>query len=223
MSSPASEPSRQPSAEPSQRPDTFEVDLSETLSGMHGMRKPPVPAAPNQTAPELAARKDEGPPDLESVFEQMRTRASRDEQVAAGATLFERAQEHLRMGRAAEAAADLQAAARVPQMRFKASAQLGRLSASRGDFRGAVEWLERAAEAPSTSGEESYGVLYDLADALERMGESARALAVWIELAADAAAYRDVQERIELLTLRQTQGHPERNRGATGHRAGDRS
>jgi hypothetical protein len=43
-------------------------------------------------------------------------------------------------------------------------------------------------------------VLYDLAGALERMGEGARALAVLLELEADAGAYRDVRQRIELLS-----------------------
>jgi hypothetical protein len=88
----------------------------------------------------------------------------------------------------------------VPQLRFKAAAQLGRLSVSRGDLRGGIEWLERAAEAPSPSPDETFGVLYDLADALDRAGESARALAVFIELEADAGSYRDVADRIELLT-----------------------
>jgi len=42
--------------------------------------------------------------------------------------------------------------------------------------------------------------LYDLADTLERTGESVRALAVFIELEADAGLYRDVHARIEQLT-----------------------
>ena len=161
--------------------------------------RPAAPVRPEPTSePSL---EDPGPsPELDTVFERMRTKAARAEQAIQAAALFERAQEHLRRGKSAEAATDLQAAARVPQLRFKAAAQLGRLSVSRGDLRGGVEWLERAAEAPSPAPEETFSVLYDLADALDRAGESARALAVFIELEADAASYRDVSDRIEALT-----------------------
>ncbi len=46
-------------------------------------------------------------------------------------------------------------------------------------------------------------MLYDLAAALERLGESARALAILMELDADAGGYRDVRTRIEHLTREQ--------------------
>jgi len=46
-------------------------------------------------------------------------------------------------------------------------------------------------------------VLYDLADALERSGESARALAVLLEIEADAGGYRDVHQRVEVLSRAQ--------------------
>jgi hypothetical protein len=45
--------------------------------------------------------------------------------------------------------------------------------------------------------------LYELAEVLERLGESARALAVLIEIDTDAGAYLDVRERIEQLTRAQ--------------------
>jgi hypothetical protein len=48
--------------------------------------------------------------------------------------------------------------------------------------------------------------LYDLADGLEAIGESARALAVCLELQADAGAYRDVAVRIDRLTRVQARG-----------------
>jgi hypothetical protein len=43
-------------------------------------------------------------------------------------------------------------------------------------------------------------VLYELAAALEQLGEPARALAVLMELQADAGTYRDVSERVERLS-----------------------
>jgi tetratricopeptide (TPR) repeat protein len=123
-----------------------------------------------------------------------------DNNSADPAKLFERAQEHLRAGAVAEAAAALQAAASSPQHRFKAAAQLGRLLISRGDFHGGAEWLERAASAPSPSPDDTTAVIYDLADALARAGEHVRALAIFMELEADAGAFRDVRARIDQLT-----------------------
>lgn len=164
-----------------------EVDLSSVLAGLH---------APGSTAPRPPSENAEPRSGEASVPR----RADPAEQIAEAAALLDVAQEHLRKGLAAEAAAALQAAARIPKFRFKAAAQLGRLEAARGDLRTAVEWFERAAEAATPSGEESFAVLYDLADTLERSGESARALAVFIELEADAGLYRDVHTRIEQLT-----------------------
>ena len=42
--------------------------------------------------------------------------------------------------------------------------------------------------------------VFELADALERLGEGARALAILLELSADAPGYRDVHERVERLS-----------------------
>jgi tetratricopeptide (TPR) repeat protein len=151
-----------------------EIDLSGMLSDLKAGAPAKVPAAAKTVASEGAA--------------------------ADPSTLFERAQEHLRRGEAAEAAAALQAAAASPQLRFKATAQLGRLSVARGDLHGAIDWLEQAASAPAPSADEANGVIYDLADALERSGEHVRALALFMELEADAGAFRDIELRIDQLT-----------------------
>jgi len=166
-----------------------EVDLSSVLAGLH--------ATPGSLAPRPPASENA---ETHTGENPVPRRPDPAEQTAEAAALFELAQEHLRKGLPAEAATALQAAARIPKFRFKAAAQLGRLEASRGDLRTAVEWFERAAEAATPSGDESFTVLYDLADTLERTGESVRALAVFIELEADAGLYRDVHTRIEQLT-----------------------
>jgi hypothetical protein len=49
-------------------------------------------------------------------------------------------------------------------------------------------------------------LLYDLADALESIGEAGRALAVFAELDADVPGYRDVTARIERLSRVQARG-----------------
>ena len=43
-------------------------------------------------------------------------------------------------------------------------------------------------------------LLYELAEGLEQVGETARALAVLLELQADAGAYRDIEARIGRLS-----------------------
>jgi hypothetical protein len=70
----------------------------------------------------------------------------------------------------------------------------------------AIEWFERAAEAPPTSPDEGQKVLYDLASSLEITGEVARALAIFMELQADAGSYRDVTARVSRLTKAQARG-----------------
>ena len=97
----------------------------------------------------------------------------------------------------------LQRAAELPQTRFKAASALGRLYLDRGEVQTGVDWLERAAEASAPTPEEGFAVVYDLAAALEGLGESVRALALLIELEADAGEYRDVRARIEGLVRAQ--------------------
>jgi tetratricopeptide (TPR) repeat protein len=126
-------------------------------------------------------------------------------------TAVEQYEEGLRLideGLDREAIAALESAARVPMMRFKAAARLGRFLIDRGDLSEGVEWLERAAEAPAPSPEEGHDLLYELAGALEAQGESARALAILMEIDAEADGYRDVRTRIMYLTrAQQAQSH----------------
>ena len=49
-------------------------------------------------------------------------------------------------------------------------------------------------------------LLYELAETLESQGETARALAVFLELQTDAGEYRDVSARLERLTKVQMRG-----------------
>ena len=70
----------------------------------------------------------------------------------------------------------------------------------------ALEWLERAAQAPAPTNDESHQLLFELADGLEKTGEVARALAICLELQADAGEYKDVSQRIDRLTKVQAGG-----------------
>jgi tetratricopeptide (TPR) repeat protein len=103
-----------------------------------------------------------------------------------------------------EATSALRAAARSPMLRFEAASLLGRLYYKQGDIPHALEWLERAAEAPAPDVSDTAELLYALGSILEDAGQTARALAVFSELQADAGDYRDVVARIERLTRVQT-------------------
>jgi hypothetical protein len=70
----------------------------------------------------------------------------------------------------------------------------------------ALEWLERAAQAPAPTADDGHQLLYELADGLEKTGEMARALAISLELEAEAGEYRDIKARIDRLTKVQTRG-----------------
>jgi tetratricopeptide (TPR) repeat protein len=183
--------------------DALEIDLSATLATLHASSPVLPPSPPNPDDEPVQA-----PRDLESVFEEMRQRAARDPRTATRDDgVYERAQAHLAAGRWLEAVHDLEAAARTPALRFLAASQLGRLHIARGELSTGTEWLERAAEAPAPTTDDATAVLYDLATALEKMGEGARALAIFMEIQVDAGAYRDVGERVERLARVQAGSH----------------
>jgi tetratricopeptide (TPR) repeat protein len=179
-----------------------EIDLSTALAGLNS----PGPVPLEAQAPEPVPA--EAPADIEDIFAQMRAKSAREQQASAALQQYEQAVQFVEQGLDKEAIAALEAAARVPMMRFKAAARLGRLLIDRGDLNEGVEWLERAAEAPAPSPDEGYDLLYELAGALEAQGESARALAILMELDAEAEGYRDVRTRIMYLSrAQQTESH----------------
>ncbi len=98
--------------------------------------------------------------------------------------------------------AQLEVAAGTPGLQFQAAAQLGRLFIQRGQIERGVEWLQRACMAQAPVRDHGLAAQYDLADALERVGQHERALAVWSDLEFDAGAYRDVSERVARLSRR---------------------
>jgi tetratricopeptide (TPR) repeat protein len=197
-------PQREPVDEPFVL-DTVEIDLSTALADIGSPAlPPPTPASPAAAAAADSAASPAGPTrDLESVFEDIRTRVEREQQSSDVEAQFERGLAYLGEGRTEEAISELQAAARTPMYRFKAAAQLGRLHVAAGNVKTGIEWFERAAEAPAPTPDDGFAVLYELAAGLEQLGETARALAILIELDADAGDYRDVRQRIGSLTREQ--------------------
>ncbi len=171
--------------------DAAEVDLSISLDTI---KKPAPPAR--------AAGDEEQ--DLDGVFGSMRTQASKR-------SGLDDAEKEYKRGLALRAAGDidgcilaLEKASRAPKLRFGTSWLIARLYRDRGMMPQALEWLERASQAPAPTVDESHQLLFELAEALETVGEVARALAVCMELQSDAGTYRDVDTRIDRLTRVQT-------------------
>lgn len=194
--------------------DEAEIDLNEALAELS--RAPSsvpdstdlMPALDSLSAETSGATTEPvgPPPDLERVFEDLRAKAASEGRATDAEKAYAGGLEYARHGRIAEAIDALQVAARSPLMRFQASAELGRLYARNGELGRGVDWMERAAEAPAPSLDEAHALMYDLADTLQRSGEGARALAVLLELQADAGQYRDVASRIERLSRLPTEG-----------------
>ena len=172
-------------------PEAAEVDLSVVLEDIQ-------PAAP---AAKAAAAED-----LDGVFGNLRDQASKR-------TGLNDAEKEYKRGLALRAAGDidgciqaLEQASRAPKLRFATAWLIARLYRDRGMTAETLEWLERAAQAPAHTSGDAHQVLYELAEALESTGEQARALAICLELQAEAGDYNDVAVRIDRLSKVQTRG-----------------
>jgi tetratricopeptide (TPR) repeat protein len=167
------------------RQASHEVDLSEALYDMKKAR-------------------DGKPPSLESVLKGVRAEAVHEASSPEVAEQhFKLATSYIEMGMIDEAISALEVSAQSLRHRFRSGALLGKLYMDKGDKTHAVEWLERAVEAPAPTPAAAHQLLYDLASALEAHGEGSRALAVFLELQAEAGDYRDLAARLEHLTKAQ--------------------
>ena len=175
--------------------EASEVDLS---SALQDMQSGAVGAGTDAERPDA--------PDLDGVFKGFRADASREHPMEVALQHHKLALTYLDMNMVDEAVKALEVAVRAPRLRFEAASMLARIHLKQDAPAQAIEWFERAAEAPAPSPDEGRELLYDLADALESQGETARALAVFLELQADAGEYRDLQVRLQRLTKVQMQG-----------------
>ena len=146
------------------------------------------------------------PRSLDQVFRGMRDASAGASAEEAAAEQYRLALTYHEMGMPEDAIKALEAAARSPRQRFDAASMLGRLYLERNDSPHAIEWLERAAEAPAPTPDAGRALLYDLAKTLESVGEHARALAVFVELESESGGYRDVAGQIERLSKVQARG-----------------
>lgn len=175
-------------AEGGDAPGVVEVDLTSALFA----GDPPGSAA-------------RGAESLDEVFARARHEADRQSGAEDAAEQLEIGRSCADRGMFEEAVRAFEQAARSPRQRFEAAAALGRLYRGQNQTQAAIEWMERAAEAPARSADEGRALLYDLGVSLEDASENARALAVYMELLADVGSYRDVQARIDRLSRVETE------------------
>jgi tetratricopeptide (TPR) repeat protein len=169
---------------------SVEVDLSIVLDDINRPSAPPISGAP--ASPGAAS-------DLDGVFTKLRDGTGRRSAADVAEGDYRRASVLREAGDIDGCMVALEAASRAPRLRFAAASGLARLHVERGQTAQAIEWFERAAQAPAPTSDESHQLLYELAVALESVGEVERSLAVSLELQADAGAYRDVAARIDRL------------------------
>jgi len=168
---------------------TIEIDLSAMLD------EPEPPPAPSPQ-----------PRSLDQVFRGLRDESNRQSSEEAAAEQYRLALTYHEMGMTEDAIKVLEGAAHSPRQRFDAASMLGRLYLEGKDLPHAIEWLERAAEAPSPTADAGRSLLYDLAKTLELVGEGSRALAVFVELESESGGYRDVSGHIDRLSKVQARG-----------------
>jgi len=178
--------------------ESMEIDLSNALGELgddSGGAAEAGDAAEGKPGPA-------GSQSLEDVFESFRGGAAGAGSVDAATQHYRLALAYHDMGMIEESLKALEIAARSPRYRFDAACRLGRTARERGMIKEAVEWFERAAEAPAPDVAAGRDLLYDLGLTLAEAGETERALAVFLELQADAPDYRDIGAQVDQLLPR---------------------
>ncbi len=204
VEAPATPP--EPAAESTRTPEPPSPPKAPASAPPQSKKAPGSEIDLSQALGELDTEERPKPTSLGDVFKGMRKDVPQGEAADQSAQHMKLARTYIEMGMLQEATASLKTAARSPRRRFEAAAMLGRLYKEHGEITDAIEWLERAAEATVPSPDEGQALLYDLGLALEDAGETARALAVFLELQATAGEYRDVGDRVDRLARVQTGG-----------------
>lgn len=195
------------------RPDARESEYEVDLAAMFSAEALAEPAAPIRRKPtDLPVVLPHGPGTQprpigsadphhdDEAFRGFRDEVSRQRFEESAAQHYRLAVAYRDMGMTVEAIGALEVAARSTGHRFEAALVLGQLYRERGMYAAAIEWFERAAETPAPSVEKGRAVLYDSGELLVSAGEMERALAVFLEIQAEAGVYRDVAARIEELS-----------------------
>jgi tetratricopeptide (TPR) repeat protein len=103
------------------------------------------------------------------------------------------------MGLLDEAIAEFQLAAKDDARLLECCSMLGLCFMEKGMAEIAIKWFEKGLGAPGRSEEEYHGLRYDLAQAHEAVGNTERALELYMEIYRVNARFRDVRDRVREL------------------------
>jgi tetratricopeptide (TPR) repeat protein len=156
--------------------------------------RPAVPEPPRSAA------------DIDDVFAQLREEAAHRPGDESADAAFTRGAAMYDAGQLDAAVEQFRGAARFPGRRFAAASMLARIYREQKQIPEAIEWLGHAVDAPGLTAAERFDTLLLLADLLETSGEAASALAVCLELQAEAGDYNDLAVRIARLSRAQAGG-----------------
>ena len=98
-----------------------------------------------------------------------------------------------------EAIVELEEAAKSPQRRTQALAMLGACEIQRGNFAAALKNCDDALAEMVRMDRHRYEVMYNRAEALEKLGRQEDALAGFQEIYRNNARFKDVPDRIKAL------------------------
>ncbi|NOT24319.1 MAG: tetratricopeptide repeat protein [Nitrospiraceae bacterium] len=115
---------------------------------------------------------------------------------------YERATTLKNVGLFRQAAEHFEKAALDPTYALRGLAQMGLCLKKSGKEEDAISAFRRALQTPSISSKEQIQILYLLGRTLESLGRTPEALEAYRWLRREAPQYRDVGERIELLSTR---------------------
>jgi tetratricopeptide (TPR) repeat protein len=187
------------------------IDLNDDTEPAPGQAAAAAPEAPRAAAPEQEANRPAKAAGKKGGAASQRRESGDDGDRPstsddAAAEQYRLALTYQDMGMIDDAITALEQAARSARQRFDAASMLGRLHLEQQRLGKAIEWFERAAEAPAPTPDAGRALLYDLASTLEAAGEGSRALAVFLELEAESGGYRDVGLRIDQLSRVKARG-----------------
>ncbi len=106
---------------------------------------------------------------------------------------------YMEMGLTDEALTEFQIAAKDPERTVDCASMLGIGFMEKGLPAQAINWFKKGLEVTGEDSEGSLGLKYDLALAFEANGENGEALALFEEVSSVDSAYREVEEKIQIL------------------------
>ena len=196
---PKSQPKRHPLEAHQFQLSANAIDLDSILGDLESPSEPP---------PTAHAKTDTVEVDLSLMLEDADPKLAAPKSGASDAAeqSYRRGLELWKAGDIGGCIPSLKEASRSPRQRFSSAALLGRIYKQKGQTPQAIEWFERATQGPAPSEEDLHLLMYDLADTLEASNETARALALFLELQAEDGEFKDVGARVDRLTKVQTGG-----------------